>query len=234
MAAAVPPTRTASGKMRCRWAAEERTCSHSGNFEVIFGIVPPEVIPLRIGILRVRESDAEDLLHDCAVFEGSGTQLSPILSLAAVDQIVEGGKRVLLMIQMPMQHGLPFPKTPLARVDNHGKHITNEWLCYCDFDVLLCGYSIVNLFYRPQRTTIWVPGATMVPAAGACSRTVPLPVIWTSSPAAAACSMTLRTGRPMSDGTRSFFASATVTVAASGGCLAVGWLAAVGALPGAA
>src|ERR1035437_1728159 len=138
------------------------------------------------------------------------------------------------MIQMPMQHGLPFPKTPLARVDNHGKHITNEWLCYCDFDVLLCGYSIVNLFYRPQRTTIWVPGATMVPAAGACSRTVPLPVIWTSSPAAAACSMTLRTGRPMSDGTRSFFASATVTVAASGGCLAVGWPAAVGALPGAA
>jgi hypothetical protein len=54
---------------------------------------------------------------------------------------------------------------------------------------------------RPQRTTIWVPGRTMVPAAGACSRTVPLPVICTARPAAAACSMTLRTGRPRSEGT---------------------------------
>jgi len=52
---------------------------------------------------------------------------------------------------------------------------------------------MVNLFHRPQRTTICVPGATIVPGAGACSRTVPLPVICTSSPAAAVSSMTLRT-----------------------------------------
>jgi hypothetical protein len=72
-------------------------------------------MPLRIGVLGVRESDAKDLLHDGAVFEGNGAQLSPIRPLAAVDQIVEGGKRVFLMIQMPMQHGSPFPKTPLSR-----------------------------------------------------------------------------------------------------------------------
>src|SRR5580698_6837132 len=36
---------------------------------------------------------------------------------------------------------------------------------------------------RAQRTTILVPGATRAPGAGACSRQVPLPVIWTSRPA---------------------------------------------------
>ncbi len=57
----------------------------------------------------------------------------------------------------------------------------------------------------------------MVPGAGACSRTMPLPVISTSRPAAAACSMTLRTGRPSSEGTRRVVAPATRTVAVAGG-----------------
>ena len=56
--------------------------------------------------------------------------------------------------------------------------------------------------YLPQRTTILVPGGTMAPGSGACWREVPLPMIWTSRPAAAACSMTWRTGRPTSEGTR--------------------------------
>ena len=41
----------------------------------------------------------------------------------------------------------------------------------------------------------------MVPAAGACSRTVPLPVTSTSRPAPAAAEMTWRMERPMSEGT---------------------------------
>ena len=60
---------------------------------------------------------------------------------------------------------------------------------------------------------ILVPGGTWVPGAGACSRAVPLPVTCTSRPAAAATSITLRTGNPMSDGTVSFFPSLMVTCA---------------------
>jgi hypothetical protein len=67
--------------------------------------VSPEVIPLCIDVAGVSECDVKDLLHKDAVFEGHGAQLSPILALAAVNHIVEGGKRVLLMIQMPVQHG---------------------------------------------------------------------------------------------------------------------------------
>src|SRR5579864_1135726 len=55
--------------------------------------------------------------------------------------------------------------------------------------------------YREHRTTIRVLGPITVPAAGACSRTVPLPLISTSSPAVAAVSITLRTGSPISSGT---------------------------------
>jgi hypothetical protein len=88
--------------------------------------VPPEVIPLRIGILSVCQSDAKDFLHDGAVFKGSGTQLSPILPLAAVDHIVDCGQDISHpVIQVPMQHGSPFPKMPVAHVDNHTKLITN-------------------------------------------------------------------------------------------------------------
>jgi hypothetical protein len=73
------------------------------------------VIPLRVGIFGVRDGDAKDFFHEGAVFKGNRAQLSPIRSLAAVDHIVEGGKRELLVIQMPMQHGLPLPKTFVAR-----------------------------------------------------------------------------------------------------------------------
>src|SRR5579863_8466546 len=68
----------------------------------------------------------------------------------------------------------------------------------------------------PQRTMILVPGGTMAPGSGACWRHVPLPTIWTSRPAAAACSMTLRIGRPTSDGTRIREGSGMVTVFAVG------------------
>src|SRR5271157_2123415 len=101
---------------------------------------------------------------------------------------------------------------------------SNPQLAEGDVDSPIC----VDAPQRPQRTTIFVPGATIVPAMGACSCTVPLPVICTSRPAVAACSMTLRTGRPTSVGTRSCFSLATMTVEvdgcdAAGGCVATGW-----------
>src|ERR1035437_2957203 len=82
--------------------------------------------------------------------------------------------------------------------------------------------------YRPQRTTIFVSGGTVAPARRACLRPMPLPVLSTSSPAAAACSSALRTGRPMSKGTRRLFSPATMTVDvadcdSAGGCIVAGW-----------
>jgi hypothetical protein len=77
---------------------------------MIFGIVPPEVIPLRGSVFGMGERDAKNFLHEGAVFKRNQTQLSPIRALASPDQIVEGGQRVLLMIQMPVQHGLPSRK----------------------------------------------------------------------------------------------------------------------------
>ena len=56
----------------------------------------------------------------------------------------------------------------------------------------------------------------MAPGSGACWRQVPLPTICTSRPEAAACSMTLRIGRPTSDGTRIRVGSGMVTVLAMG------------------
>jgi hypothetical protein len=84
---------------------------------VLLGMLPPEVVPLRIRTVGVRESDAEDSFHDGTVFEGGGTQLSPILPLAALDHIVDCGPDISHpVIQMPMQHGSSFPKLPDTHV----------------------------------------------------------------------------------------------------------------------
>src|SRR5579863_5530261 len=69
--------------------------------------------------------------------------------------------------------------------------------------------------YRWQRTTIFVPAGTIAPGAGACSRAVPLPVIWTSRPAWPASSITCRTESPSSDGTRNWPPSLTTTLLAA-------------------
>jgi hypothetical protein len=75
------------------------------NSEVLFGILSPEVIPLRVRILRVGKSDEEDVLHDGAVIKGGATQLSPILSLAAIDYIVYRWQDISHpVLQMPVQH----------------------------------------------------------------------------------------------------------------------------------
>ena len=64
---------------------------------------------------------------------------------------------------------------------------------------------------RPAANDDLVPLGTRVPGAGACSRTVPLPLICTCSPAAAVISITLRIGNPTSEGTLNFLPSLTVT-----------------------
>ncbi len=46
-----------------------------------------------------------------------------------------------------------------------------------------------------------MPAGTMVPGAGACSRAMPSPMIYTSRPALPASSMISRMGRPMREGT---------------------------------
>ena len=77
------------------------------------------------------------------------------------------------------------------------------------------GFSVLKngatSHHRPQRTTTFVPDGTLVPGAGACSRTVPLPVIWTWRPWAAVISITVRMGRPTSEGTLSFLPSLMAT-----------------------
>ena len=68
------------------------TCS--GNSEVLFGILPPEMVPLRVGVVGVSLRDAQNLFHDRALFEGSGAQLGPVPALAALDNVVESGERI--------------------------------------------------------------------------------------------------------------------------------------------
>src|SRR5579883_478986 len=64
---------------------------------------------------------------------------------------------------------------------------------------------------RVKRTTISVPAGTIVPAAGACSRAMPVPSTCTPSPADPARSTASRTDCPTREGTATFFAAFTMT-----------------------
>src|SRR5271170_3597699 len=75
----------------------------------------------------------------------------------------------------------------------------------------MCIGTSLILDQRVKRTTISVPVGTIVPAAGACSRAMPVPRTWTPKPTAPACSITLRTGCPTSDGTATFLPAFTIT-----------------------
>jgi hypothetical protein len=80
--------------------------------------------------------------------------------------------------------------------------------CVQDDSAFLIDSSGMDLSrYLPQRTTILVPLGTLVPEAGACSRTVPLPLTCICRPAAAVISMAERMGRPTSEGTLNFLPS---------------------------
>jgi hypothetical protein len=71
---------------------------------VLFGILPPEVIPLSIAIRCVRVGNEKDLLHNDVIVECGRTQFSPIPTLASIDHIVDRRECVFLMVQMAVQH----------------------------------------------------------------------------------------------------------------------------------
>ena len=113
----MPPTRTASGRIRCRRAVEERTASQSG--QVSFGIVLPEVVPLGVGILYVGSADVQHLLQEPAIPQDGPAQFGPIPSRATSDHIVDGSKGESLMGQVSVDHRShralrfgTFPHTP--------------------------------------------------------------------------------------------------------------------------
>ena len=102
MAAAVPPTSTASGRIRCKRAADDRTVSHSGKVRI--GIVHPEVITLGIGVRDPGQADAPDLLQDAPIGQRGATQFSPIVPAPAGDHIVDCGEGESLMGQVAVEH----------------------------------------------------------------------------------------------------------------------------------
>ncbi|MGA2217902.1 MAG: hypothetical protein ABSG51_07440 [Terracidiphilus sp.] len=90
-------------------------------------MLPPEVIALRVWILRACKSNVQYILHDGAVLEGGKTQLSPILPLASIDNIIDGRQDIShTVIQMPMQHSSTLPKYSVAQLNGHKKHITSK------------------------------------------------------------------------------------------------------------
>ena len=64
----------------------------------------------------MRESDAKDLFHNRAISQCSGTQLCPVVAFTAINYVVEGGERVLLMIQVPMEHRSFFLRRKLRKL----------------------------------------------------------------------------------------------------------------------
>jgi len=85
---------------------------------VLPGILPPEVVALRIGFLRVGQRNAHDLSHKLPILESHAAQLSPIRLPAAADPIVQGRQGVSPMIQMPVQYGRSFFEYARLRVPN--------------------------------------------------------------------------------------------------------------------
>ena len=62
------------------------------------------MVALSVGVGDVSPANAQDLLQDRGVAEGGLSEISPVLPLPASDYVVNCGKSVLLMIQVPVQH----------------------------------------------------------------------------------------------------------------------------------
>ncbi len=110
MADAVPPTSTASGGIRCKRAADERTSSQSGGGAalfnaVFFNVVHPEMISLGVGVGNIRAADAFHFFKQRPIPKNRAAQVSPILPAAARDHIVDGRKGQALMVEVAMQPG---------------------------------------------------------------------------------------------------------------------------------
>jgi hypothetical protein len=70
--------------------------------------MPPEVMPLCVGIVAVRMGDAKNLLHNHGIIEGGRTEFRPIPTFASIDHIVDRRKCIFLMVKMAVQHWFTF------------------------------------------------------------------------------------------------------------------------------
>jgi hypothetical protein len=103
MADAVPPTNTASGKIRCKWAADDSTSSQSGSGAVFIGIVHPKVVALCVGVCQIGATDALYFAQQCVVCKCCLAQVCPVAPLPTRDQSVNGGEAIALMVEMAVQ-----------------------------------------------------------------------------------------------------------------------------------
>ena len=88
MAAALPPTGTAPGRIRYRRAAAESTRPPSG--QVSFGAGFPKVVTLLIGVGHVGLAYPQDVFQEGSVGPGRPAQLGPVLPPAPGDDVVDG------------------------------------------------------------------------------------------------------------------------------------------------
>ncbi len=69
----------------------------------------PEEIPLRERVSQVRLADTLDLLNQRRVFRHRLAKRFPIRAAPARDDVVDGRQRVVLRIDMPVDHGVIEP-----------------------------------------------------------------------------------------------------------------------------
>src|ERR1041385_661798 len=102
MATAVPPTSVAPGRISCKCAAAESSCSQSG--KLLSDIYIPEVISLCVWIGQVRFGHSKNPLADVRARRGDITQFFPVIEPTTSDHVVDRGERPVGMIQVTVQH----------------------------------------------------------------------------------------------------------------------------------
>ncbi len=90
MAAEVPPTRIAPGRISWRRAAKERRRSQSGNSPG--GMETPEMVALSTGIGDARSADLPDFQEKGGVGLRRIAEMRPIGPGAAFDDVVDRGE----------------------------------------------------------------------------------------------------------------------------------------------
>jgi hypothetical protein len=84
------------------------------------GIRHPEMVALRVGIGDMRAAHLLYFFAQSRVRQDGQTQILPILALAPGDHIVNGRQAQLLMIKVPVYHGIPafIPPHPTVGVNS--------------------------------------------------------------------------------------------------------------------
>ena len=100
----MPPTSTASGRMRCNRAAEDKTNSQSGRVAVRFGILHPEVVALGIRVRNIRTANLHNFVQQAPISQHCPAQIGPVLPATPGDHIVNSGRGEALMIKVAMKH----------------------------------------------------------------------------------------------------------------------------------